>query len=234
MNITELKKTKKEAPTLLYSLTMPIKGMIKKEVKEEKKKIEVQEMMHDLILTRRRLKEVEQILATSNLIPIEKGLYRQERYLLRMELSKLEKKLYRLRRFYEPIRFLDTNPKIGLADEAIYEREIFGYVNKKQAKKGKSYLGIVLSNIFTFFNILYIIITVLIITAGNLKDLSYLAIVFVNLLIGIVQEIKAKRMVDKLSLVTAPQARVIRDGKEEMISIESLVLDDIILFKTGS
>ncbi len=233
MNITELKKTKKEAPSLLYSLTMPIKGMIKKEVKEEKKKIEVQEMMHDLILTRRRLKEVEQILATSNLIPIEKGLYRQERYLLRMELSKTEKKLYRLRKFYEPVRFLDTDPKIGLADEAIYEREIFGYVNKKQAKKGKSYLGIVLSNIFTFFNILYIIITVLIITAGNLKDLSYLVIVFVNLLIGIVQEIKAKRMVDKLSLVTAPQARVIRDGKEETINIESLVLDDIILFKTG-
>ncbi len=127
------------------------------------------------------------------------------------------------------------NPKIaeGLTEEQIAERIEHGILNVSSIEHGKSVLSIIITNIFTFFNLLYFIITVLLIMAKEYKNLLFLAIIIPNIIIGLVQELKAKSTIKKLSLVSSPTAVVIRGGKEIEIPVEEVVLDDIIYLKNG-
>ncbi len=128
----------------------------------------------------------------------------------------------------------DPEIKNGLTSEQVEKRYEEGYVNLSPPKKGKTYLNIILSNIFTFFNVLTFIVAAALIVAGvQITQLFFLVIIVANIVIGLIQEIKAKYSVDKLSLVTAPSAQVIRDGQLRSIPVDEVVLDDIIFLEAG-
>ena len=121
----------------------------------------------------------------------------------------------------------------GLTDAEVQKRIEAGQVNNYVAKKGKSIARICVDNIFTFFNMLYLAITIMLCLAHSWTDMFYLLIVIPNLGIGIFQEIKAKVTIDKLSLITASSATVLRNGEEVHIATNEVVLDDIVLLKAG-
>lgn len=121
----------------------------------------------------------------------------------------------------------------GLTTEEVQTRNEQGLVNVDSGKKGKSIAGIIFSDIFTFFNIIYIIITIILCVYGLWSQCTFLPVVVANTAIAIVQEIKSKLTLDKLNLMTEPHVKVRRDGAEEDISVKELVLDDIFTVAGG-
>ncbi len=121
----------------------------------------------------------------------------------------------------------------GLNDEQLDLRQQQGLVNQNNIKTTKSYPAIIFGNIFTFFNILCFSVVAALIAVEQWKNLTFSIIILANLLIGIIQEIRAKQTVEKITLVTAPVADVIRNGKEKQISTEEVVLDDIVKLDLG-
>lgn len=132
-------------------------------------------------------------------------------------------------------RFLDVDISEGLNDEQVNKRIEQKLTNDTNDGKGKSILEIVLSNIFTFFNILYFIIFIALILLQEKQITNYFFVLVVtfNLGIGIYQEIKAKKTVDKMKIMSAPTALVIRNGKKLEIPVSEVVLDDIVMFSSG-
>lgn len=128
----------------------------------------------------------------------------------------------------------DPNFRDGLTQDQVDTRIREGLTNKTVNKNNKTIGGIILKNTFTFFNILNFIVAGALIAVHAYTNVLFMVIVTCNLLIGIIQEIKAKITVDKINLVTSPTARVIRDGQESSIAVDSIVLDDVILFATGN
>lgn len=126
------------------------------------------------------------------------------------------------------------NYKEGLTSEQVAERMAAGQTNAFNNVQTKSYWKIIKDNLVTFFNILNIILAVLVCFTGQYKDAAFMLIIILNLGIGISQEIASKRTLDKLSLVVAAKATVIRDGREEEIPQDQVVLDDILLVKSGN
>lgn len=127
----------------------------------------------------------------------------------------------------------NTSIKSGLSDEQLDLRQQQGLVNTNNIKTTKSYWAIIFGNIFTFFNILCFIVIGSLIAVGQWKNLAFSAIIIANLLIGIIQEIRAKLTVEKITLVTAPVADVIRKGDTKQIPTNEVALDDIIIFEIG-
>lgn len=121
----------------------------------------------------------------------------------------------------------------GLTAEQVAERVSEGKVNKTKIKAGKSYLGIVLDNLLTYFNLVYAIVSAVLIAFGSFTNLTYLAVVIPNLLIAIIQEVRAKRTVEKLSMTTDPRATVVRDGVECEIGADEIVLGDLMRVSLG-
>ena len=128
------------------------------------------------------------------------------------------------------------NPKIeeGLTLQQVNNRIKNGYVNYDTNIKTKSIGQIILSNSFTLFNILNLCLGLLILYVKSYKNLLFLGVVLCNTLISIVQEIRSKRIIDKLSIISSKTASVVRDGKNKVININNIVLDDIIKYKRGS
>lgn len=122
----------------------------------------------------------------------------------------------------------------GLSSALAEERMEAGYFNYMPKKGGKTYKSIFFGNIFTFFNLLTFIIAAALISVGaSASQLFFMVIIIANIAIGIIQEIKSKRTVEKLSLITAPTALVVRDGRKKAIPVGDVVLDDIIYLETG-
>lgn len=131
-------------------------------------------------------------------------------------------------------RYYDTKITEGLSDEQVASRVEQGLSNLVTDDKGQTILGIILKNIFTFFNMLYIVIAIVLIIAGaGIGNFAFVPVVFMNILIGIIQQIKAKMTVEKMTLMSAPTATVIRNGQKIEISVTDVVLDDIIFFTPG-
>ncbi len=128
------------------------------------------------------------------------------------------------------------NPDItyGLSNQEVKEQIKKGLVHKDKTIPTKSVSLIILSNIFTLFNLLNFFLAFLIYLVGSYKNLLFLGVVLSNTVISIIQEIRAKRAVDKLKLTNAPQVVVIREGQEKNIPLEEIVLDDIIKLKLGN
>ena len=93
---------------------------------------------------------------------------------------------------------------------------------------------IILSNVFTLFNIINIVLAIAIILVGSFKNLAFIIIIVVNTLISIFQETRSKKTLDKLQVLAEQKVTVIRDGVEKKIGIEEIVLDDIVLFSNGN
>lgn len=124
--------------------------------------------------------------------------------------------------------------KFGLNYKQVEERRIKGFVNTSSIPKTKSFKQIVLIHTFTLFNILNLILAICICLVNSYRNLLFLGVVFCNTIIGIYQEIKAKIIVDKLSLISEKKVTVIRNGRKESISYEEIVLDDITEYKLGN
>jgi cation-transporting ATPase E len=126
-----------------------------------------------------------------------------------------------------------VNKETGLTYEQVLERKELGLTNYTKQGSTKTIRRIIFSNIFTFFNMLNIFIASMLIYVGAYKDIFFIVIVTANTVIGIVQEIKAKRTIDKLSLLQAPVGIVFRDSREFEIDISEIVLNDILILKPG-
>ena len=123
---------------------------------------------------------------------------------------------------------------MGLSYEAVQERIENHQTNAPVEPPSMTEKQIIISNICTYFNLIFAIIAVLLIMVGSYRDLTFLPIIIANTLIGIVQQIRSKRTLEKLSVLNAPRATVIREGKEEEIPVEELVKDDVVIFTAGN
>lgn len=121
----------------------------------------------------------------------------------------------------------------GLTDEEVRQRVEEGLTNRTDISTDKTTKEIVISNVFTYFNLIFLVITILLIMVGSFRNLTFLPIIIGNTVIGIVQEIRAKKTLEKMSLLNAPHADVIRNGSVKQISTEELVKDDVILLTAG-
>lgn len=121
----------------------------------------------------------------------------------------------------------------GLSKDEVDKRIKEGNYNKAIDSVSKTTQEIVIDNVFTFFNLLNLILAILIIIVKSYENALFMGIVISNTVIGIIQEVRAKKTIDKLSLVSAPKAKVIRESKEVEVNTEDIVLDDIIKFSSG-
>ena len=130
------------------------------------------------------------------------------------------------------------SPKIenGLTLDQVQERRENGLINKTKNKYEKSVLKIIVKNFFTFLNILLFAICIIMLVFGvqGLSNYFFMVIISSNLIIGIVQEIRAKMIIDKLTLVTKSKVKVIRNSTKIDVDAEDLVLDDVYLLSNGS
>ena len=124
-------------------------------------------------------------------------------------------------------------PCEGLTSEQVAAEVAAGHVNVSKEKSGKSYGRIVADNLFTFFNMVWAIVTVVLVSIGSFSNLTFLAIIIPNILIAVFSEVKAKRTVEKLSVTTEPRVTVIRDGALCEIDVKELVLGDVMRIELG-
>ena len=131
-------------------------------------------------------------------------------------------------------RNLEASKDVGLTSAEVEERISAGFINFTNQKTTKTAWEIIRDNIFTFFNMLYVAITVLLCIAKSFGNLTYLLVVIPNTIISIIQEFKAKKMIENLNLVTAAKALVVRDGEKIEIDQKDVVIDDVVIFKNGN
>jgi cation-transporting ATPase E len=142
---------------------------------------------------------------------------------------KRRKKLLR-----QDIPVLEADPEKGLTRDQAAQRTEKGWANGQSISAGKTEWDIVAQNLFTFFNLVFVVLAVALALAGSsIKNMTFLIVVVCNLCIGCYQEIRAKRAVDKLTLVAAQKLRTVRDGKVEILPSDQLVRDDIVEFLAG-
>ena len=141
---------------------------------------------------------------------------------------------YQIPEHVTPLKRCKPDISTGLTEEQVQERISYGAVNAPVESPSKSTKEIVYSNVFTYFNLIFFIIAVLLCLVGSFRDLTFLPIVLANTFIGIIQELRAKKVLDDLSILNAPKSSVIRDGQEKTIPAEELVLDDVIVFRAGN
>ncbi len=128
----------------------------------------------------------------------------------------------------------DTKAEKGLSAQQVEKRNADGLVNVPPKQNGKTYRSIFFSNIFTFFNLLTFTVAAALISVGaGFSNLFFLIIITLNIVIGIIQEIRSKVTVDKLSIMNAPSALVVRDGERQAVPVGEVVLDDIVYLETG-
>lgn len=128
------------------------------------------------------------------------------------------------------------NPELekGLNEDEVKQRIAEKLTNKTKVKASKTYLSIFVKNIFTFFNMLWLLIAIALLCVGSYSDLLFMFVIVANTSIAIIQEIRAKVAVEKLSMVTTPQIKTLRNGKTVLIPADQLVLDDIIILSSGN
>lgn len=134
----------------------------------------------------------------------------------------------------EPLVRINPAPDCGLTGEQVRLRIAHNAVNTPVEADDLTLKDIVKENVFTYFNLIFLIIAILLCVVGSFRDLTFLPIIISNTCIGIFQEWRSKKTLDKLTILSAPKSKVIRDGKEQTISAEELVLDDLVIFEAGN
>lgn len=138
----------------------------------------------------------------------------------------------------EEIKNTDCNLITGLTSEEVEARVKSGLVNGLQTIKTKSVLRILIDNTFTFFNFVFFVMAIIVAAFSGFDEdgmgnYGFVILCVCNTLIGIVQELRAKHTMDKLSLISAPKVRVIRDGEEKEIAVKNVVMDDVTILQAG-
>lgn len=134
----------------------------------------------------------------------------------------------------KPVDRIETSADFGLTLEQAALRSENGWNNAPVEPPSKSVQEIITSNVFTYFNLIFAVIAGLLIFVGAFRDLTFLPVIIGNTLIGIIQEIRSKKVLDNLNMLNAPRVTVIRDGKTASIPAERAVLDDVALFSAGN
>ena len=122
----------------------------------------------------------------------------------------------------------------GLSEKQVLNRIEKGQVNKLDDDKTRSNWEIIRDNVFTLFNLFNVLIAIALLYVGAYTNLFYIAIIILNCAIGIYQEIHARNLVKKLSVLKENKVKVLRDGKEQEILVDEIVLDDVVLLEMGS
>ena len=136
--------------------------------------------------------------------------------------------------YRSPIEVFEARPEQGLSTRQAEERAMAGWDNRPIEPPGKTVGQIIRSNIFTYFNMLFFLLAVCVIVVGRWQEAMFLGVVFANIVIGIVQELRSKATLDKLTLLTEPRGTVVRDGRERTIETRLMVRDDVVVFSAGS
>ena len=134
----------------------------------------------------------------------------------------------------EPIERVSVPYMEGLNDIQVQERIEKGWINHVVESPEKTNKQIVKDNIFTYFNLIFFVFSILLIIAGSYRSLTFLPIIIANTLIGIIQEIRAKNVLSKMNMLHTPYANVVRNGQRIKIPTEELVIDDIVVFSAGN
>ncbi len=122
----------------------------------------------------------------------------------------------------------------GLTTKQVREHETDGWSNVTVDPPAKTTQEIVRENVFTYFNLIFLVLAVLLIIVGSFRNLTFLPVIIINSLIGIVQELRAKKTLENLTMLNAPKAMVVRNGEKKQVDSERLVLDDVVVFKAGN
>lgn len=122
----------------------------------------------------------------------------------------------------------------GLTAQQVQEHRMHGWTNQPVDPPSRTTKEIIRENVFTYFNLIFLVLAVLLCLVGSFRDLTFLPVIVLNTLIGIIQETRAKKVLDNLTMLNAPHAMVIRDGKKSQINAEDLVVDDIVIFEAGN
>ncbi len=134
----------------------------------------------------------------------------------------------------KPIIRFNPSVETGLSEDEVKQRTADKLTNHTKVKASKTYFSIFVKNIFTFFNMLWLLIAIALLCVGSYSDLLFMFVIIANTSIAIIQEIRAKITVEKLSMVTTPQIKTLRDGKTIFIPADKLVLDDVIILTSGN
>ena len=135
---------------------------------------------------------------------------------------------------YKNVSRFNPKPNVGLSKKQIETRNSENLVNVSSIKTSKSIASIFAKNIFTFFNMTCLAVAIALILVGAYSDMMFMVIVILNTTIGIVQEIRAKRTMDKLTLTNSNFTKVVRDGEIIEIYKDEVVLDDVLVLNTGT
>lgn len=202
------------------------KKQIKKQEKLEKREKEKQKK---LALKAKRMKEKEKV--------------SEEKGNSDPSLKEIFSSMFKKKKKVEPVvqkrvKRVKTDYQTGLSSDQVQERISKGQVNITPNTNNKTVGSIIFENVFSFFNILCFFVAIALVIVNiiykqNWNNLLFMVTILINIVIGIVQEIKAKRTIEKLSLLTAPVVKVIRDGIESNINSDEIVIDDIIMLSTG-
>ena len=122
----------------------------------------------------------------------------------------------------------------GLTSTQAEEHRRDGWGNVSVDPPAQTTEEIIKENVFTYFNLIFLVLAILLTIVGSFRNLTFLPVIIFNTLIGIIQEIRSKKTLEKLNMLNAPHATVVRDGKTSRVNSESLVLDDIVIFKAGN
>ena len=131
------------------------------------------------------------------------------------------------------VRRIKTTHTFGLTQDQVNDRIEKNQTNETPNRNVKTYKSIFIENIFTFFNLLVTAITISLICVDAWSNCMSFVIMAINTAIGIIQEIRAKKTIEKLSLLTAPSVKVVREGVEQTVSVNEVVLDDVIVLSNG-
>lgn len=129
---------------------------------------------------------------------------------------------------------MDNLMKLGLTKEEVQKRVELGQVNISHDNISKSKKQIVLEHTLTYFNFLNIFLAIIILSTGRWMNLTFMGVITINTVVGIYQELKVKKIIDQLTVVTVKKVKVLRDFNEMIIPVEELVLDDIIYLENGN
>ena len=133
----------------------------------------------------------------------------------------------------QPIPVVEADSEEGLGKDQVMERQKGGWCNLPVKSPTKTEREIISGHVFTYFNLIFVVLAVLLILVGSYRDATFIFIAAINTVIGIVQEVRSKRTIDKLTVLASPRGTVVRAGAEMSVPTDHMVRDDIAVFSAG-
>ncbi|MCD7739193.1 MAG: cation-translocating P-type ATPase [Lachnospiraceae bacterium] len=136
--------------------------------------------------------------------------------------------------FKTEVEIVSADCEIGLTSAQVEERQACGWINTAVDDSQETTGTIIRKNLCTYFNFIFLFLAILLIMVGSFRNLSFMVVVVINTLIGIIQELRAKKVLDELNIVAAPKTEAVREGEHVTVPSDQLVRDDIVVFHAGN